>query len=583
MIGETRRLLTLGLGAAGSQQLAQAGLPPDLEDRIAARRLVEREAAVAASLQAVVEHEAPQDGSASAEAHLASQAAATADGSLLGRLGVAGARGLDTVTDVRTLAALARAGSLVQRRAAIERLRRLLEAPPRGLDVEVLRAEADALSSSDDVEVAFELEALRIALGGPQGRVARAERDAFVRLAMRLVEAVGRYWDGQLADEPVGALGASERAALLLRARDLPDAVVDHVAALVEGADPAVGPARRYELVAALRDAGEPRLVPALLWALASADRELVMAAARALSSIDDPRVAPALSVALERTASVLERVVVAGALARAGDGRGLAHARSALDSTDASERLAALEALGAAGRSEDTDAVAAHALAEDVREARAALRALGRLGDARAVPVIERVRASGRRADLVAEAEAALAAIRARLELRGESVAWHLASAVPSEPRVPLDLPPLAARLASAAHFVIGWLWMIGGAVERAVARFERAASRRPGWLLPLVRIAMTLERAGQTSRALSAFRRALETDRAGCEGNPIVIRSLVRAFLGRAEQLQREGRSEVAWGLLEEVLALDLRRAPAALRVELERRRDACAAARS
>jgi hypothetical protein len=39
----------------------------------------------------------------------------------------------------------------------------------------------------------------------------------------------------------------------------------------------------------------------------------------------------------------------------------------------------------------------------------------------------------------------------------------------------------------------------------------------------------------------------------------------------------MEREGRSDIARGLLEEVMTLDLRRAPSAMRFEISRRHDA------
>jgi hypothetical protein len=44
----------------------------------------------------------------------------------------------------------------------------------------------------------------------------------------------------------------------------------------------------------------------------------------------------------------------------------------------------------------------------------------------------------------------------------------------------------------------------------------------------------------------------------------------------LHRAEQVEREGRDDVARGLVGEVLTLDLRRAPGTVRFELKRKHD-------
>jgi hypothetical protein len=59
--------------------------------------------------------------------------------------------------------------------------------------------------------------------------------------------------------------------------------------------------------------------------------------------------------------------------------------------------------------------------------------------------------------------------------------------------------------------------------------------------------------------------------------ERNPLVIRAVARCFLRRSEQVQRDGRIAIARGLLDEVMALDLRRAPSSLRFEIGRRYEA------
>jgi hypothetical protein len=53
--------------------------------------------------------------------------------------------------------------------------------------------------------------------------------------------------------------------------------------------------------------------------------------------------------------------------------------------------------------------------------------------------------------------------------------------------------------------------------------------------------------------------------------------MRALARSFLRRSEQVERDGRFAIARGLLDEVMALDLRRAPSSLRFEIGRRYEA------
>ncbi|MBC7173423.1 MAG: hypothetical protein H5U40_13370 [Polyangiaceae bacterium] len=85
-----------------------------------------------------------------------------------------------------------------------------------------------------------------------------------------------------------------------------------------------------------------------------------------------------------------------------------------------------------------------------------------------------------------------------------------------------------------------------------------------------------MAWSRRGQHAAALGAFRRALSADRVRLERNPIIVRALARAFLRRAEEVERDGRTDIARGLLGEALAFDLRRAPSTLRFELKRQHE-------
>jgi hypothetical protein len=121
-----------------------------------------------------------------------------------------------------------------------------------------------------------------------------------------------------------------------------------------------------------------------------------------------------------------------------------------------------------------------------------------------------------------------------------------------------------------------MGQLWFVLGRTTWAIARFELAATRRDGWSLPLIGIGMAFARGEQYALALPAFRRAIEIDRPRIERNPILVRAMAKTFLHRAEQVEREGRDDVARGLVGEVLTLDLRRAPGTVRFELKRKHD-------
>ena len=86
-----------------------------------------------------------------------------------------------------------------------------------------------------------------------------------------------------------------------------------------------------------------------------------------------------------------------------------------------------------------------------------------------------------------------------------------------------------------------------------------------------------MAFARGEQYALALPAFRRAIELDRPRIERNHILVRAMAKSFLHRAEQVEREGRDDIARGLVGEVLTLDLRRAPeyGALRAQAKTRR--------
>ena len=114
-------------------------------------------------------------------------------------------------------------------------------------------------------------------------------------------------------------------------------------------------------------------------------------------------------------------------------------------------------------------------------------------------------------------------------------------------------------------------------GARRSGMRRLERAAALRPGWASPHIAMGLAYTRQDNHAQALGAFRRAVEADRRRVERNPLFIRALARSFIARAEQVEREGRSDVARGLVREALSFDLRWASGPQRFELERRRSA------
>jgi tetratricopeptide (TPR) repeat protein len=176
------------------------------------------------------------------------------------------------------------------------------------------------------------------------------------------------------------------------------------------------------------------------------------------------------------------------------------------------------------------------------------------------------------------AEIEESEAAIRSRLELLGEDPA-ALESVLPTFDTTKMAAivrkrDPALVRLRARWSQVIGYLWLMIGARTRALSRFEVAAALRPGWVAPVLTAAMIHARDMQSAQALASFRRALELDRHAVEANPLVVRVLAQSFLRRAEAVERDGRGDIAYGLLQEVLALDLRKAPSGLRFALSER---------
>jgi HEAT repeat protein len=472
-------------------------------------------------------------------------------------------------TDVRSLLALACAGTLAERRRSLLRLASLLGGDLPEEDV----AEIDeALARARDLDAGYELLVARRALPGAASAEVRAEDAAARALAGRLEVAIGQYWDGQLEGEPLAALAPEELASVALRLREWPAAIAGHVAALVEGT--VLDAERRRAWLDAFRHAGDPRLVPALVTVLGAETRPLVRSAARALARIEDPRVKPALLRAYRRSAQPDERAALAGALGLLGEPAGRAWVRALLSSTETAILEVALGAMATLGLPEDVDRIAP-LLAHPSPEVRLrAVRALGRTGDGRALERLRQIGGEGEGA-LQAEVDEAERVIAARLELRGEAPpAERSRGALATGPRTALGEAGgvgFSARLRAFADWLAGRAWLALGARDRAARCLERAAARHPAWAAPLVALAEGFG-PDESAHALTALRRAVERDRAWVERHG--ARALARVFLRRADESEKAGRSEVARGLLEEVLALDLRRAPSGLRFELERR---------
>lgn len=566
--------LRVGLGAADEEVRKELALAAETDDRDVAHALVQRIAACRGEALHEALGGAPQRAAEPDSGDEADMTALSADSSFMGQVMAPGRSAIvvGEMTDVGTLLALGRGGTLSQRRAALARVGALLD--EKALSGDRLRAVVEGIAKNRDVDLAYELAAVRARLPGGSGRTARAEREQWERLVQQLSADVQRFWDGQHEAEPLAQLAGAERAQVLLRTRDLPDAVLAHLGALAEGTDGLLGPLERRDVLAALRPAADPRLVPALVYVLHSGADALVREAARALGRIDDPRVAPALRQALERSAPEDTHLVIAGALGVLGDGRGAEEVATIFTRDDDTLLPFVLEALESLGKPEHGDGICRHLEDADPVVRAHALRTLGRIADGRALgPLDERRRAtrvSAERADI----EEAMDAIAARMELRGEAAIVP----DPTETRdaAPADggsRAPFRQRLRAYWNHLVGTLWLTLGAVSRATARFEFASLQQPGWAQPLVTMGLVFVRRREYAQALNAFRRALTAERLRVERNPLVVGPVARAFLRRAEEVERDGRHDIARGLVAEALSLDLRRAPSEVRLELQR----------
>ena len=579
---KTRELLARlqeGAGADNTELRSALALDPEVDDRELAASLV-RHLAKRQIARTKVDKKRRRDPRA-AEAE---EVMSAADSSFLGRLSVADpGDGEDRLQvadldDVHVLLGILRAGTLRQRRAAANRLGVRLQQGK--LSNDELRSVSTTMLNARDVDIDFEVSRAIVALPGAKGRDARAKLESERQVTESLAPAIEEFWAGQRVSDPIHDLPPDERARLMVGLRDAPDVVLAHIASVLEGSDGVSSRDARYALLTSVRYSGDPRLVPSLVGLLRSRHPDFGPDAARALASIDDPRAHPAIAAAYERTPTDLERVVYAGALGVRGDVRGREYARGLLEVGDERLLAAAVEAMEGLATQRDCERLIPLLERTDPGLLRHVIRALGATGDARALHLLAQLRRESGMSPLWVDAEEAEAQIRAAMELRGEE---------PPELEESLDIvtaaqsgaaerqrDPVIVRVQSWWDFVMGHLWLGLRANRRAVRRFERAASRRPGWAIPLAALALHHARKERPAQALATFRRALEADRGSVEGNLYAIRVLARIFLRRAEDVEKTGRVDIARGLIEEVLSLDLRRVPNELRFELSRRHE-------
>jgi tetratricopeptide (TPR) repeat protein len=207
-----------------------------------------------------------------------------------------------------------------------------------------------------------------------------------------------------------------------------------------------------------------------------------------------------------------------------------------------------------------------------------AAVQTLGRIGDGRALTPLHELLRNVQSSALRAEIEDALEALRARMELLGEEASGVALAAHTFDTAKRAALvkrrDPATVQLRARWQQLLGMFWLAIGARGRGVARLEAAAALLPDWPAPVLSVAISYARRMESAQALANFRRVLTIDRHAVEDNAGAVRALAQAFLRRAEAMEREHRDDIARGLLEEALSIDLRKAPADLRFALEQR---------
>jgi HEAT repeat protein len=343
---------------------------------------------------------------------------------------------------------------------------------------------------------------------------------------------------------------------------------------LLEGAGLASDEGReaRAAWLAAIRGAGDPRLVPTLGALVESRERGIALDAARALGRVDTASAHAILASAFRRSNTPADRAVLGGMLGLHGDPTVLPELRDTMRAEDPRARLAAVEAIGPIATSEDFEPLASLLGTGSLALDRAVVRSLGRLGDARAVRLLRGLRATDRGPALSVDVEEALRAVRAQMELRGEKDVPEGAL----KPVITRAASPWWARALARLHMLAAALEARLGMQARALRRLDRAIESARDLAAPWVAKGRIFMARGSSAEALVVFRRAIEIDRASVERTPLAARAVARAFLERSEATRREGRRDVAQGLLEEALTLDLRRVPLPLRQALARERE-------
>ena len=490
------------------------------------------------------------------------------DASFLGQLEAttSGARiGIDSLDDVPTLIGVLRGGNLRQRRAAIRRIEALAPAL-----VERDRSEADqALSALREEGLSLELAKARAALSSTDLTELHAEELLATAALQALSQRVARYYEDDGEPEPLSLLDAESLARIGTHFRSASEGLVAHVSAILEGAL-VVPDESRVALLSALRTSGDTRLVTVLAVLLDSPSRELALESARALGMTDSHAAHVLLRDAYRARTTPADRAVLAGALALHGDVSARAELRETMRADDPKARLAAVKAIGSIATSEDFDPLASLLGTGTLGLDRALIRSLGKLGDARGLRLLREFRASERGRVLQAEMDDAMQSIRAQMELRGERDAPQLRVA----PIIVRSESSRWRRFRCLMHVFVADVWRRMGAPVRALRRLDLAIETARDVADPWILKGLILEARQSDAEALGVWRRAIEIDRDVVQRR--AIRAVARTFLRRAEATRQEGRRDVARGLLDEVLALDLSRTPIALQQAIRRERE-------
>jgi hypothetical protein len=510
---------------------------------------------------------------------------------------------LAVCSDAAALGAAAQSGTLLEQRAALARLA-VLARETSTSDVSI-----DPGLAASEPELERDLLLWTAETTGAAAREARAILGAVTSLLATSEAKLRAAVDGVSNEDPLAHQAPHERATLMLHLRGASDFVVGYLNdELLESLEQ--GSVRKTaRLLVGLRAAADPRLLPALGSALLDcSDVTVRTEAARALARIDDPRSAPLLQLAYQTASAREERVALVEAFGIQGEVRDSAFLREALDfyathfrpgDPAASEEHSpreVIDPLSPSSREPTVRLVAAldaifdpvlveaavrFATHEHAEVQRAAIRAIGRVGDDTALAWLDRIDEhipDG----LELELDTARAALLRRVELRGEKPEVLLDArrrrkrerALTRKFSRGLDVAP------TKRHRALAWV-LLGRAVLARLFRGRESASELshlahqadPGWYFPPLFQGRVWHAANDLARAITGYRRALAAAPRRLFRRTRWITPIVSAFVAHAEHLLRQGHTVRAQRLLDELWPYDLSRAASPVRLALRR----------